>query len=146
MGLLYSSCSRHGFSCHLCREMFSWGFASRWPSCCLFGPCHHKRSIPMVMIGTCLFCGASNWSMIVASYACLAHFNGQQYIILFAILPICQFVSHNGSLCSHQSVISSVATALVVRGTIAQRHSCALNCWLVSLMMKLWYYVWCCFT
>jgi hypothetical protein len=52
--------------------------------------------------------------MIVASYACLAHFTGQQYIILFAILPNCQFVSDNGSLCSSQSIILSVATALAV--------------------------------
>jgi hypothetical protein len=99
-----------------------------------------------VMIGTCLFCGASNWLMIVASYACLVCFNGQQYIILFAISPICQFLSHNGTLCSHQSIILSVAMALVIRGTIAQRHSCALNHQLVSPMIKLWYYVWCCFT
>jgi hypothetical protein len=79
--------------------------------------------------------------MIVVSYACFVHFKGQQYIILFVILPICQFVSHNGSLCSRQSVISSVARALVIRGMIAQWHSCALNHQLVSPMIKLWYYV-----
>jgi hypothetical protein len=60
--------------------------------------------------------------MIVASFARLAHFNGQQYIN--AISPNCQFVSHNGSLCSRQSANLSVAMA---SGAFAHRHSCALN-------------------
>jgi hypothetical protein len=36
-------------------------------------------------------------------------------------LPICQFVSHNGSLCSCQSVILSVAS----NGSCHLRHDCS---------------------
>jgi len=79
-------------------------------------------NIPMVMIGACLFCGASDRSTIVASFARLSRFNGQQYINVNS--PICQFVSHNGSLCSRQSANLSVAMA---SGAFAHRHSCALN-------------------